>query len=101
MSTQSSSAPAAKLSKRAQRSLKSTWKSVPSAILSSQASRNWSIRPDASNDSKENIRKLNRGPEACGSLRQLILILKHFNHFILNATSWALSSSDDILVGGQ
>jgi uncharacterized protein YqhQ len=29
------------------------------------------------------------------------LILKYFKHFLLTATSWALSSSDDILVGGQ
>jgi uncharacterized protein YqhQ len=29
------------------------------------------------------------------------LILKYFKHFVLSATSWALSSSDDILVGGQ
>ena len=29
------------------------------------------------------------------------MIFRHFKHFILTATSWALSSSDDILVGGQ
>jgi uncharacterized protein YqhQ len=29
------------------------------------------------------------------------LIFKYLKHFVLNATSWALSSSDDILVGGQ
>ena len=29
------------------------------------------------------------------------MILKHFRHFVLTATSWALTSSDDILVGGQ
>jgi uncharacterized protein YqhQ len=29
------------------------------------------------------------------------MMLKYFKHFMLNATSWALSSSDDILVGGQ
>ena len=29
------------------------------------------------------------------------MILKHFKHFVLTATSWALTSSDDILVGGQ
>jgi uncharacterized protein YqhQ len=29
------------------------------------------------------------------------MIYKHFKHFVLTATSWAISSSDDILVGGQ
>jgi len=29
------------------------------------------------------------------------LILKYLKHFVLNSTSWALNSSDDILVGGQ
>src|SRR5215467_7059168 len=35
-------------------------------------------------------------------LRHTDLILKYLKHFVLTATSWALSSSDDeILVGGQ
>jgi uncharacterized protein YqhQ len=29
------------------------------------------------------------------------LILRYFKHFVLTATSWALGSSDDVLVGGQ
>jgi uncharacterized protein YqhQ len=29
------------------------------------------------------------------------LIFRHFKHFVLTATSWALGSSDDVLVGGQ
>jgi uncharacterized protein YqhQ len=29
------------------------------------------------------------------------MIFRHFRHFLLTAVSWALSSSDDILVGGQ
>src|ERR1700752_3793350 len=29
------------------------------------------------------------------------LIFRYFKHFILTATSWALNSGDDILVGGQ
>src|SRR5205814_4701648 len=35
-------------------------------------------------------------------LRHIDLILKYLKHFVLTATSWALTSSDDeILVGGQ
>jgi uncharacterized protein YqhQ len=30
-----------------------------------------------------------------------ILIFRYFKHFVLTATSWALGSSDDVLVGGQ
>src|SRR4029453_19205811 len=33
--------------------------------------------------------------------RSLTLNFRYFKHFILTATHWALSSSDDILVGGQ
>ena len=29
------------------------------------------------------------------------MIFRYFKHFILTATNWALSSSDDVLVGGQ
>ncbi len=29
------------------------------------------------------------------------MILKYFKHLLITATSWALSSSDEILVGGQ
>lgn len=29
------------------------------------------------------------------------MIFRYFKHFVLTATSWALSSSDDVLVGGQ
>ena len=29
------------------------------------------------------------------------MIFRYFKHFILTATHWALSSSDDVLVGGQ
>jgi uncharacterized protein YqhQ len=29
------------------------------------------------------------------------LVFRYFKHFILTATSWALTSSDDVLVGGQ
>jgi len=34
-------------------------------------------------------------------MRKHTFILRYFKHFILTATSWALSSSDDVLVGGQ
>ena len=29
------------------------------------------------------------------------MIIRHFKHFVLTATSWALSTEDDVLVGGQ
>jgi uncharacterized protein YqhQ len=34
-------------------------------------------------------------------LRGIRLMFRYLKHFVLTATSWALSSSDDILVGGQ
>jgi uncharacterized protein YqhQ len=72
-------------------------KSAQNAILSSLASRNWSILPAALNDSRGNTKKLKDY-----RLNKLSRLLKYLKHLPVTATSWALTSSnDDILVGGQ
>src|SRR5262245_25649423 len=84
-----------KLSGPARRSPRSISKSVRNVTPSSPVNKNWSTQPAAWNDSRENTSGLNNA-------RFTELIFKYLKHFILTATSWALTSSDDqILVGGQ
>src|SRR5215813_5475460 len=91
----SSSAPVARLFEHDRRSRRSILKSVRSVIRSSRANKNWWTLPAASNDSRENTRKLLKP-------RHTELIFKYLKHLAFTATSWALTSSDDeILVGGQ
>src|ERR1051326_6735739 len=90
-----SSAPAARRSKPVPRSRKSTWKSARNVIHFLPASRNSWTPPAASKDSTESTPRIKRFPEPMS-------LFRYFHHFVLTATNWALSSSDDeILVGGQ
>src|SRR4029450_1832191 len=67
-------------------------KSVRNVILSLQVSKSSWTPPVVWSGSSGNTQR---------KVRSNTLILRYFKHFVLTATSWALSSSDDVLVGGQ